>query len=293
MDEEDGLPAVWRQRAGPTQRRLLGNARSWLGVPLIAKGQPVGILRLDRTEPGYFTQYHADLAYTLANQTAVAVENARLYAQAQSVAAIEERQRLARELHDSVAQTFYSISLSTHAAAAQLGRDAERARRHLDHVLELAGAGLTEMKALIFDLQSESLRREGLVAALQRQVSALTARNDIRVDADLGPEPDASLDVKEAAYGIVRETFQNVVRHAGATALSLRLSLDGDALRVEVRDDGVGFDPAALGRETMGIRSMRERAATVGGRIEILSRPLGGTVVRAELPLPGGRSSER
>lgn len=293
MAAKEDLPAAWRSRAGVLQRRLLGHARSWMGVPLIAKGQVVGILRFDHVDAGHFTQSHADIAFTLANQTAVAIENARLYAQAQNVAAIEERQRLARELHDSVAQTFYSISLSIHAAAAQLGREPERARRHLDHVLELAGAGLTEMKALIFDLQAENIRRDGLVAAVQRQLSALIARNDIRIDGELGSEPSAPLEVKEAAYGIVREALQNVVRHAGASALTLRLELADEALRVEVRDDGVGFEPAALGRETMGIRSMRERAATVGGKIEILSRPLGGTVVRAELPLPGDRSPER
>lgn len=292
-DLADETPASsWRTGAGALQRRLLIDARSWMGVPLIAKGQTLGILELDHREPGYFTQTHADIAFTLANQTAVAIENARLYAQAQNIAVIEERQRLARELHDSVAQTFYSISLATHAAIAQLDRDADKTRRHLDHTLELAGAGLTEMKALIFDLQAQNIRRDGLVVALQRQLSALTARNDLRVEADLGAEPDAPPEVKEAAYGIVREALQNVVRHAGARALSLRISRVEDRLRVEVRDDGSGFDPAALGRDTMGLRSMRERAAIVGGSIEVLSRPSDGTLVRAEFPVPPGRRPE-
>lgn len=293
LSGEDALAANWRLRAGVLQRRLLGQALSWMGVPLIAKGQPLGILRFDHREPGYFTQYHADIAFTLANQTAVAIENARLYTQAQNVAAIEERQRLARELHDSVAQTFYSISLSTHAAMSHLDAAPDKTRRHLNHTLELAGAGLTEMKALIFDLQAENIRREGLVAAMQRQLNALTARNDIRIDADLGAEPDAQPEVKEAAYGVVREALQNVVRHAGASALSLRLTRLEDRLRVEVRDDGVGFDPAALARDTMGLRSMRERAAIVGGSIEVLSRPFGGTIVRAEFPMPPDREPER
>jgi PAS domain S-box-containing protein len=292
MDGDGALPAEWRRRAGALQRSLLDGARSWLGVPLIAKGRPLGILRLAHRSPGYFTRHHADITFTLANQTAVAIENARLYAQAQNLALVEERQRLARELHDSVAQTFYSISLSTHAAAGKLGREPERARQHLDHVIELAGAGLTEMKALIFDLQSENIRRQGLVGALQRQLNAITARNDIRVFEDLGPEPEVPLEIKEAVYGVVREALQNVVRHAGARELTLRLSQSDGRLRVEVQDDGVGFEASALERNTMGMRSMRERAASVGGSVEVISQPLGGTVVRAEIPLTVGRQEE-
>jgi PAS domain S-box-containing protein len=293
MASEDPTAAAWRNGAGGLQRHLLGDARAWMGIPLIAKAQPLGILRLDHRDPDYFTPLHVSIAFTLANQTAVAVENARLYAQAGNVAAIEERQRLARELHDSVAQTFYSISLSTHAALDRLSRDPNQVRRHLDHVLELAAAGLTEMKALIFDLQAENIRREGLVAALQRQLSALSARNDIRVDVDLGAEPAATLEVKQAAYGLIREAMQNVVRHAGARALSLQMRQEENRLEIEVRDDGVGFDPATVGPDTLGMRSMRERAAIVGGRVEIVSRPHGGTVVRAELPMPGNDPSER
>ncbi|MCU0508909.1 MAG: GAF domain-containing protein [Anaerolineae bacterium] len=296
VDDMEGggeLPGEWQRRADAFQRTLLNDSRSWMGIPLMAKGRPLGILRLDHRKPGHFTTHHADMASTLANQTAVAIENARLYAQAQNVAAVEERQRLARELHDSVAQTFYSISLSTHAAASQLARDPDRARRHLDHVVELANAGLTEMKALIFDLQAENIRREGLVGALRRQLNAITARNDIRVFEDLGQEPEVPLQVKEAAYGVVREALQNVVRHAGASELTLRLSQSEGRLRVEVQDDGVGFEPARLGRDTMGMRSMLERAAAVGGSVEVLSRPSGGTVVRGEFPAQGATEPER
>ena len=293
MDAESEVASRWRATAGALQRHLLNGSRSWLGVPLMVKGQLLAVLRLDHREPRFFTQYHADLAFTLANQAAVAIENARLYAHAQSVAAIEERQRLARELHDTVAQTFYSISLSTHAAMAQFARDPERAHRHMEHVIELAGAGLTEMKALIFDPQAESIRTHGLVAALERQLNAMKARNDIRVDAELGVEPDVPLKVKEAAYGIVREALQNVVRHAGASSLSVKLQNEGERLRIEVRDDGVGFEPNGLDRETFGLRSMRERTALVNGRIEVVSRPREGTLIRVEIPLAGDALPER
>jgi GAF domain-containing protein len=100
----------WRARAHAAQRTLLAGARSWMAAPLLAKAEAIGALRLDHHQAGYFTEQHAELALAIANQTATAVENARLYQQAQQLAALEERQRLARDLHDSVAQTFYSCS---------------------------------------------------------------------------------------------------------------------------------------------------------------------------------------
>ena len=285
MAADTDLSREWRETAGALQRHLLGDARSWLGVPLIAKGRVIGVFRLDHRDPGHFDEQHASLTLTLANQTAVAIENAQLYARAQNVAAVEERQRLARELHDSVAQTFYSISLSTHAATAQIGKDPEKAVRHLGHVLELANSGLTEMKALIFDLQAESIRREGVVAALRRQLSAITARDDLAVDADLGMEPDAPLETKETVYAVAREALQNVVRHAGASRLGVLLRSDEDAIRLEVRDNGAGFEPSRVGVNSLGLRSMRERAAGIGGHFEIESEPGKGTVVRASFPV--------
>ena len=252
---------------------------------MIDKGHVIGILRLDHTQPGYFTEEQADLVLTLASQAAIAVANAQLYARAQRVAALEERHRLARELHDSVAQTFYSIALAAHAARAQVRSNAETVERRLSHILELANVGLTEMKALIFDLQAEGIRRDGLVQALMRHVDALSARNDIRVEAELGMEPDTPLEAKEAVYGIAREALQNVVRHANATELSIKLSRSDDSLCVEVRDNGRGFSAENAGMHTLGLRSMRERAAAQGGSVEITSAPGRGTLVLAQISI--------
>lgn len=284
VDANDALALDWQEHAGVLQRQLMDQARCWLGIPMIAQGEVIGVLRLDQRTPDYFTEQHADLALILASQAAVAVVNARLYVQVQRVAAVEERQRLARELHDSVAQTFYSIALAAHSARTHLRSDAELVERRLNHVLDLADAGLTEMKALIFDLQAEGIRRDGLVEALRRQVNALAARNDIGITADLGVEPDAALAAKEAIYGIVREAVQNVMRHAAATELSVTLRPSDDRLCAEVRDNGKGFSPEAGGPRTFGMRSMQERASAVGGSVEIQSAPGAGTVVRATVP---------
>jgi PAS domain S-box-containing protein len=293
MAGNDPLAVEWRQRAGTLQRELLGRAQSWMGLPLTSQGRVVGALRVDHLRAGHFSLDRAGLALTLANQAGVALENARLYSHAQSVAAVEERQRLARELHDSVAQTFYSISLSTLAATSRLKKDPEKAERHLKHVVDLAGAGLTEMKALIFDLHANNIRREGLVASLRRQLSAITARSDVEIDAQFDLEPEVPLQIKEAVYGIVREALQNVVRHAGAHYLWVVLRQEGGWLRVQLRDDGVGFDSATVGPGAFGLSSMRERAAAVGGSVAVDSAPGRGTVVRVEVPLPGPVGDER
>ncbi len=282
------ITSGWRRAAGSLQRQLLHDARAWMGVPMLSQGRALGVLRLDHAQPGFFTEQHAALVFTLASQAAVAVSNARLYSQAQRVAAVEERQRLARELHDSVAQTFYSIALATHSAKARLAGNADLAQSRLDHVLELAEAGLTEMKALIFDLQMEGVRRDGLVPALQRHVNALIARNDVQVWAELGAEPAAAAESKEAIYGIAREALQNVMRHAGATELWLKLNHSEDDLCLEVRDNGKGFRVDEAGGRTLGLRSMRERANAAGGSIEISSAPGEGSVVRASVPLVRG-----
>jgi PAS domain S-box-containing protein len=285
------LTRRYHESAGALQRQLMGGSRAWMGVPMMSQGSPIGVLSLDHRIPGFFNSQHADLVLTLASQAAIAITNARLYSQAQRLAAVEERQRLARELHDTVAQTFYSIALSAHAANARLRDNSDIAGKRLNHILELADAGLTEMKALIFDLQAEGIRRDGLVQALQRHVSALAARNDIHVLAELGNEPEASLATKEAVYGIAREALQNVVRHANASQLSIKLSYCDDALCVEVRDNGKGFTTEGAGSQTLGIRSMEERASAAGGRLEVTSALGQGATVRAQIPVreDGGR----
>lgn len=289
-DLQNGTPLAqaFRERASPVQRSLIGKSRSWMGVPLVVQNQVVGVLRLDHVEPGYFTSHHAQMTLAVANHAASAVENARLYRQAKEIAAMEERQRLARELHDSVAQTFYAIALATNGVLAMLQSDKPGARETLDYILSLSNTGLTEMSALIFDLRPESLRREGLVAALSKQIEAVRSRNDMQVDEELGDEPEASLEVKEVTYRIAQEALRNIVRHASARHVTLKLKCDGAALQLEVQDDGVGFDQNRVSAQSMGLHSMRERALSVGGTWGVESAPKKGTRVWAEIPVRAG-----
>jgi signal transduction histidine kinase len=256
-----------------------------MAVPLAVKDRVLGILTLSWTDPAHFTQDHARLARAFADQAAAAIENARLFGQAGQVAALEERQRLARELHDSVSQALYGIALGARTARTQLDRDPEKAAEPMDYVLSLAEAGLAEMRALIFELRPESLESEGLVAALEKQLAASRARYGLTIDADLGDEPDVAIEKKEALYRIAQEALHNVVKHASATEVTVSLGREDGALRLLVADNGLGFDPEGDFAGHLGLRSMSERARNLGGEVVISSAPGAGTRVSARLPL--------
>jgi signal transduction histidine kinase len=249
-------------------------------------GTVLGGFGVAYSEPHEFSDDEQRLLIALAERAAVAIQNAELYARAQQAASLEERQRLARELHDSVSQALYGIALGARTARELIDRDPARAAEPVDYVLSLAEAGLAEMRALIFELRPESLEQEGLVAALRKQVAATQARFGIAVEATLGDEPDAPIDVKEAVYRVGQEALHNVVKHAKASRAALTLSHDNGTIALEVRDDGAGFDPAGDFAGHLGLQSMRERAAKVRGILTISSAPGEGTVVRVSVPAP-------
>ncbi|HEX7021369.1 MAG TPA: histidine kinase [Trueperaceae bacterium] len=262
---------------------------TWMGVPLIVRDRVIGLLTFDHGQAHAYDAHRVGLALAFANQVAVAVENARLFDEAQDKAALEERQKLARELHDSVSQALYGIALGARTARAQLGKNPEAAAEPIEYVLKLAQAGLAEMRALIFELRPESLEQEGLVVALAKQAASLRARHDLEVELDLGNEPALVLPAKQALYRIAQEALHNIAKHARARRVGLRLEGAGDRVRLFIHDDGAGFDPQAEFPGHLGLTSMFERAQALGGRCRIESQPGEGTRITVELPAPGGR----
>jgi PAS domain S-box-containing protein len=256
-------------------------------LPLVSRGRALGTINLyylPGEEPG---EDESVFLGAVADQTAVAVENVRLFAAAQATAALEERQRLARELHDSVSQALYGIALGSRTARTLLDRQGppERVAEWLEYVLSLAEAGLTEMRALIFELRPESLEAEGLIAALKQQAAALRARHEIPVHATLGEEPDLPLETKEALYRIAQEALHNIIKHARASSADLKLECDAEGIALEVSDDGAGFDPEEDFSGHLGLKSMRERVTRLGGTLRIESAPAEGTRIRAQIPM--------
>ncbi|HZS00375.1 MAG TPA: PAS domain S-box protein [Chloroflexota bacterium] len=285
MYADTPLAATLRGALGPLlSSPAVSYIRTWLAVPLPLKERIIGMLTVSSSATDAYTARDATLMMAIASQAAVAIENARLYQQAQNLAALEERQRLARELHDSVSQALYGIALGARTARTLLDRDPALVADPLDYVLSLADAGLAEMRALIFELRPESLATEGLVAALDKQVAALRARHGIDVQATLCDEPDVPLELKEPIYRIAQEALHNTVKHARAHHVALRLECTPEEISLEVTDDGVGFDPAAEYPGHLGLQSMRERAAALGGTLEIESARGQGSRLWARIP---------
>jgi len=288
---ESPMAQALREAMGELMDTRLGYVRACLFVPLTLKDRVDGMLVMTSTEVDAFTQHHATLAQAIANQAAIAIENARLYARAQELAALEERQKLARELHDSVSQALYGISLGAHAARTALERAPGEVEEPLDYVLSLAEAALAEMRALIFELRPESLEMEGLVSALTKRVAALQARHELVVSTELCDEPALSLHVKQELYRVAQDAMHNTVKHARANHIELHLEQTTGEIMLEVCDNGAGFDTSASFPGHLGLYSMRERVTNLGGAFEIASMPGHGTRVRARIPVHERRTT--
>jgi signal transduction histidine kinase len=273
-------------RALPVEGRV---AAGVLTLPLRVRERTVGALRVAAPEAAAWDEERRRLVAAIAAQAAVAIENVRLYERARDEAADDERRHLARELHDSVSQALYAIVLGGHAALKHVDRDPAKARRALDTVVELAEAALAEMRALIFELRPEALADVGLAAALHRQLDGLELRHKLATDRALETLPDLPFGHQQTLLRVVQEALHNVVKHARAERVAVRARVEdgagGSALRLEVADDGVGFDPHGPFPGHLGLTSMRERLTDLGGRLEIDSARGAGTVLRAHVPL--------
>jgi PAS domain S-box-containing protein len=266
---------------------LLVQNEAWdvlVSVPLVFRNRALGAMTCCYPLGVEPDEQEIALLMFMADQAAVAVQTAQLVAEVQGKAALEERQKLARELHDSVSQALYGIGLGARTARTLLDRDPARAAEPLDYVVSLAEAGLTEMRALIFELRPDALETEGLVGLLEHQAAALRTRHALRVETDFGPEPVVSLAVKEMLYRIAQEALHNTVKHARAGRIELRLAQTAEGIALDIADDGIGFDPAGRFPGHLGVRSMRERAARHGAELRIVSAPGNGARTLVRVP---------
>jgi signal transduction histidine kinase len=263
---------------------LLPETRSQVALPMRVGGRMFDLHH--RTENGFPDALIAVLT-TLADQVAVAVQNARLYAQAQELAVFEERNRLARDLHDRVSQSLYGISLGLHTARELLYRDEQSAQvlsEPLDYAITLSQEAISEMRSLIFEMRPDMLEAEGLCASLRRHAQTLESRHRLPILLTLPDEPSLRFEVREQLYRIAYEALNNAIRHAGASQLTMKLAADADHLMLEIGDNGRGFDTHADHPGHLGLRSMSERAERIGGQFTIISNPGVGTTIRVSLP---------
>ncbi len=212
-------------------------------------------------------------------------------AQVEELAAVEERNRLARELHDSVTQTIFSMTLTAEAARILLERDPTKAGTQIDRLLELAQSALAEMRSLISHLRPKTVTEAGLIPALRQHVAERGSQDELTVALNLEgyAEDDTRLppETEEALFRIVQEALNNVVKHAQTDRAEIRLHLGDELVSLLIEDTGVGFDPARVssGFSHLGLTSMRERVKALGGMLQIESRPGVGTHIKVEVPL--------
>jgi len=225
----------------------------------------------------------------------LAERNARLARQTQRLAALEERHRLARDLHDGVKQHLFGVNLAAAAALNLIETDPATARQRLLEAKAHSGSAQAEMEALLNELRPAGLDERGLVAALVDYVAAFEQRQGVAVTWRAVDDLSLPLTHQQALYRIVQEALANVARHAEATRVTVELKAAPDAVTLCIRDDGKGFDPAALAvGVTMGLEGMRERLAGLGGTLTVDAALGAGTCLTARLPRPadGGESHD-
>jgi signal transduction histidine kinase len=261
--------------------------RSFLGVPIAFKGDVIGAFYLtDKTTGPVFTEADEEMVGVLAAHAAVLMEHARLYEQSRELSVLDERNRLARELHDATTQTLFSLRLAMETAASLVATDPARAAAELDTARDLVDATFAELRALVFELRPPALDSDGLVTTLRKHLDVAGRAHGLRVALHTTGEERLSPAVERELFRIVQEAVTNVLRHARATTLEVELAFEPGSVVVTVRDDGVGFDPDArsIRSRRLGLTSMRERARALGGSLTLQSAPGAGTTVRVEVP---------
>jgi signal transduction histidine kinase len=255
--------------------------RSFLGVPIVARGEVLGAFYLtEKTGSARFSDDDQRLIEVFAAHAATAIANARLYERSRELSVVEERNRLARDLHDSVAQTLFSLSLRAEAAVELARRDPDRAAAEIDEVRGITRAALEELRSIVFELRPADLAADGLGATLAKHVDVLSRVNGQRIDLTVVGEERLGPDVELELFRIAQEAISNAMKHAGASEVSVRVA-PATARPLVVRDDGVGFDPSSprLRGRHLGLTSMEERAKAIGGDLTIESAPGRGTTV--------------
>lgn len=303
------------RRVSPELRRIQRRSRrpALAMIPLMARGKRIGLVVLSSIEVRDWTEDDLRLYETTASQLATMIENRRqqalLFERGQELAVLEERRRLARDLHDSVTQLLFSMTLIAQSIAPAWQRDHAEGQHRVNRLLELSTSALAEMRALLAELQPPSngadgsepapgdselarLRRDGLVAAIKRHAAGVE-RDGLRISFDFDSYVAQPAATEEALFRITQEALNNVVKHACAKHVELHLAAD-ERMRLGIKDDGIGYRAGAAGTVApgvggFGLRSMRERAEALGGSLVIEGGTRRGTTVVVEVPrLDGG-----
>ncbi|MBZ0296538.1 MAG: GAF domain-containing sensor histidine kinase, partial [Anaerolineae bacterium] len=249
-------------------------------APIRSNGKFLGFLSLDSATPGYFTQAHAERLQSFADQAAIAIQNARLLDRAKRAAVMTERNRLANELHDTISQTLWSISLITERLPAIWETDKEAGQQSLTTLHQLAQNALAEMRSLLLELHPSSLTDTELGDLIHQVADIIANRTGLHISVRVEKQDPIPRDVHFALYRVVQEALNNVALHASASHVEIYFTSHGGQIDLTIQDDGLGFDPADIDAGHLGLSIMSDRIKNIGGTLEITSQKGKGTFIK-------------
>jgi two-component system nitrate/nitrite sensor histidine kinase NarX len=255
-------------------------------VPLAIRGRIIGGIGLANEKANYFTSHQADLALHVANQAAITMINAELFGHAQELAVLEERQRLARNLHDAVNQSLFSAGLIAEVLPRLWERDQDAARLSLEDLQRLTRGAMAEMRALLAELRPATLTDSDLGDLLRLLGNALSGRTNVPVAVTVTGEFILPVKVQVAFYRICQEALNNITKHAKASQVEINLQQQENLIELRIHDDGQGFDTKQTLSGHYGLSMMRERAQAAGLLLSIISQPGHGTELIIHWPQP-------
>jgi signal transduction histidine kinase len=257
---------------------------SFLGVPIVSRGAVAGAFYLtDKDGADRFSDDDQALIETFAAHAALALENARLHERSRELSIVEERNRLARELHDAVTQKLFGVVLAAESGSALLERDVHEAAAQLALVRDLAREAMEELRSVIVHLRPAALESQGVAVALAKHVDVLRRTHGREIGLEVEGDAPVPAAIEADVFRIAQEALHNALRHAPVARIDVRLQCEPGRVRLTVADDGPGFERDAVRSRSLGLTTMAERARAAGGTLELDTAPGGGTTVRLEV----------
>jgi nitrate/nitrite-specific signal transduction histidine kinase len=270
------------QEGGQADQMARSGFHLLVSVPLTSKEHTLGVFLLGKREARQLSPEEVSLLDSIGKQVGVAMENARLYEQAEQAAIAAERHRLARELHDAVTQTLFSANLIADVLPRIWKRNPEEGLQSLEELRQLVRGALAEMRTLLLEMRPESLQRSDIKSLLTQLADATIGRARVPLNLDINGECEITHEVKLVFYRVAQESLNNIAKHSGARQVDIHLECQPGQMNLSIKDDGLGFESGSLTPDHLGISIMRERAISIGAILKIESQVGEGTTVELD-----------
>jgi signal transduction histidine kinase len=278
-------------QAGQPGYRKNTNTKSEIAVPIMAGGILLGITNIESEEPDAFDEVDLFTAKKVADQLAIALVNARLYQEKHNAGVMEERNRLARDIHDTLAQGFVGIILQLEGADQIINTDSLKAQEHLNRAKQLARDSLNEARRSVMALRPQTLEKYSLIESFHIEVRNFIRDSGIETKLDINGEQESlNPEIENTLFMILRESLFNIRKHAQASEVEVKLSVQADVVEMSINDNGLGFTFEDIKDQSFGLTSMKERAMLLGGSLRVSSEKGKGTLISVKFPLNGKES---